>query len=134
MAPVATLLTPLTRTDIKENQERIERLPDETIQLQSASRVHSIAIILTYLTLIVEGLVALVFLLPIHSWVRDAVFIFFLISGYLTVTVPSFGMILACLGFAQSSNPKAQFFYKIICLLLPLTKLRFYLSEFYLSE
>jgi hypothetical protein len=128
MAPVATLLTPLTRTDIKENQERIERLPDETIQLQSASRVHSIAIILTYLTLIVEGLVALVFLLPIHSWVRDAVFIFFLITGYSTVTVPSFGMILACLGFAQSSNPKAQFFYKIICLLLPLIKLRFYLS------
>jgi hypothetical protein len=31
MAPVATLLTPLTQADIKENQERIERLPDETI-------------------------------------------------------------------------------------------------------
>jgi hypothetical protein len=128
IAPVATIVTPLTHVDIKENQKQLERLPDETIQLQSKARVHSLAVLLTYLTLAIEGLVAIAFLLPIKPWARDAVFIFFLVSGYATIAVPSFGMILACLGFAQSSNPKAQSFYKIICLLLPLIKIRFYLT------
>ncbi len=129
IAPVAIILTSLTQVDIKENQKQLERLPVEAIQLQSKARVHLLAVLLTYLTLIIEGLVAIAFLLPIKPWVRDAVFIFFLVSGYATITVPSFGMILACLGFAQSSNPKAQSFYKVICLLLPLIKLRFYLTS-----
>jgi hypothetical protein len=128
VAPVATILTPLTRVDIKGNQKQVEQLPNETIQLHSKPRVHLLALMLTYLTLIVEGLVAIVFLLPVNPLLRDGTFISFLISGYLTVTVPSFGMILACLGFAQSSNPKTQLFYKVTCLLLPLIKIRFYLT------
>jgi hypothetical protein len=128
IAPIAAFLTPLTLKDVRENQAVLEKVPEESVQLKSADGVRPLAGLLTVLTLALEGLVAIVFLLPLRPMIRDGVFVTFLASAYLTITVPSFGMILACLGFAQTSNPRLQTVYKIICLLLPLISIRFFLT------
>jgi hypothetical protein len=128
VAPVAVMLTPLTLTEFRNNKELLSQLPDAKFQLTSAPNVHALALWLTFLTLLVEGLVALIFLLPTKPVVRDVALTIFLVSGYLTVTVPSFGMMFATLGFAQTENQKFQLFYKAACILLPLISIRYYLS------
>ncbi len=128
VAPVAALLTPLTLEDVRNNQTALERVPLESIQLKSAAGVHRLAVVLTTLTIAAEGLVAIVFLFPVRPLIRDSVFLAFLVSAYLTITVPSFGMILSCLGYIQTSNPRLQSAYMIICLLLPLISIRFFLA------
>jgi hypothetical protein len=129
IAPVAVLLTSLRTEDVRKNQEQLLQLPETSIVLKTAPNVRELAILLTYLTILVEGLVAFTFLLPVKPFVRDGMLVAFLVGSYLTVTVPSFGMIIACLGFAQTPNSRMQTLYKVLCLLMPLILLRIYLTR-----
>jgi hypothetical protein len=112
LGPTAILLTPLTIHDVQANRDRLNELPDNRVQLQSAPGIKILGVVLTWLTLAVEGMTALVFLTATGATrrVRDWTLIVFLVAAYLFIPVPAFGMAFACLGFAQSDSPVAKGF------------------------
>ncbi len=93
-----------------------------TVQLQDTVRVAWIAQFLTWWTIIIEGIVALVFLWPkdrfISKW-RDATLLIFLASTYSVAPVIGFGWTLTAMGMAQASpNRYIRFLYVGAFLLL----------------
>jgi hypothetical protein len=78
------------------------------VQLASSPRVQMAAQVLTWSTVAVEGLLALLFLLPVTArwWhaARDCALLAFLIGTYLIAPVFGFGGLLAVMGAAQTDN------------------------------
>ena len=130
LAPIALLVTDLTRTDVLANRETLSGAWDETMTLRSTVRVERLAIVLTWLTFVVEAAVAAAFLIPAKQFerIRDPALIIFLTGAYLVVPVPSFGMSFACLGYAQTNSLATERLYLILFILMPLTSLRYYVS------
>lgn len=77
------------------------------VQLQNNSQVLVIAKIITYWSILIEGLVAAGFLLPLTSvlgkW-RNFLLILFVITTYAIAPVVGFGSVLIIMGFAQSAS------------------------------
>lgn len=92
---------------------RREALPGAT--LTSAPIVGTLAAILTWATLAIEGSLAALFLLPertVPAWVRDGVFLSFLVGTYLLAPVLLFGVLLVAMGIAQA-RPRAATAYLV---------------------
>ncbi|MGL4609029.1 MAG: hypothetical protein ACRCYY_05000 [Trueperaceae bacterium] len=128
ISPVTTWLTPLDLEDVRHNQEQFGKLKSHSVKLRSNAEVRVLARFLTAATLLVEVAVAVTFLLPTGALLRDITLSAFIVSCYLIITVPPFGMILSCLGFAQSTNSNYRMFYQVTCVLMPLIMYRYYFS------
>lgn len=130
LAPVALLLTDLSYADVLANRAALEEVWEEgALMLQTTPQVERLALWLTWLTLVVEVSVAAAFLGP-TKWTgqfRDPVLLAFLATAYLVVPVPSFGMGLACFGYAQTSSHRVRALYLVAFLVMPLTALRYHL-------
>lgn len=86
---------------------RRNALPGTT--LVDAPLVGTLAFILTWATIAIEGLLAAAFLLPearVPGWVRDGLFLAFLTGTYLLAPVLLFGVLLVAMGISQAS-PRA---------------------------
>jgi hypothetical protein len=81
------------------------------VELEVADTTSRAAVPLAWLTIAVEGAVALLFLLPVGTrwrWVRDAALVAFIALTYLLLPVVTFGVLLAALGVAQSELPEQR--------------------------
>jgi len=82
----------------------IEPTLNAKITLDNAPRLHTVAMVMTYLTLIIELLVLLSFSLknfPLFQKTKDYVLQAFILALYTFIPVTGFGFILAILGIAQ---------------------------------
>lgn len=134
LAPFGVALTSLTSQDVKENQLKLPKgvvgpIGEGAIPLKSALAIKSLAFLLTWATVIVEGLVALAFLWPLGhgpSRYRDAILTAFFVSGYVIAPVASFGTVLAAMGMAQAP-PNYRLLYLALFVGVQLMGLRFHL-------
>lgn len=93
------------------NNSAIDRWKDPEYGLQGFTLITGEALenfwtILTLMTYLVEGSLAIVFLLPLAkhlTWIRDALLTAFFIGTYVMVPVSGFGNVLAIMGFAASN-------------------------------
>lgn len=91
--------------------------PGNTIPLQIPTNVSFIARFMTSWTILIEGLIAALFLIPrsrIAEKFRDVVLLFFMASTYLIVPVMGFACAFSTLGIAQTRNPKMRLAYLLI--------------------
>ena len=128
LAPVALLLTDLSQSDILANRAALEGVWDGSLTLRTSPQVQRLAFSLTWLSLIIEAVIAVAFLAPFQlaKRMRDPLLVVFLFTSYLIVPVPSVGMSLACLSYAQTEHTWFQRCYLIAFLVMPLTALRYY--------
>lgn len=78
-----------------------------TVQLGGAAQVAPLALFLTWWTVLIEGLIGLLFLLPAGKWtnrVRNSLLILFAATTYSVAPVRGFGWMLMLLGLAQSPH------------------------------
>lgn len=82
--------------------------------LSGAPAVSTLATLLTWTTVLLEGALAAAFLLPgrVPQWVRDVLFLAFLAGTYALAPVLLFGILLAAMGVSQS-HPRAVLLYLI---------------------
>ena len=83
-------------------------LPAQGLDIPSLpSKLHLVSEILTYWTVLIEGAVAILFLIPSRAAVsrlRDAFLILFCITTYSVATVEGFGWLLIAMGVSQSGE------------------------------
>lgn len=107
-APVVQLVSGLSDQEMAENKAylSISAREDETVPggLIEPPVVRRLAMLLTWATLLLEGMVALAFLLPWGRWtggIRHGTLLTFCVSAYAIAPVTGFGWLLATLGLAQ---------------------------------
>lgn len=91
--------------------------------LTSSPRLAAFSIILSYWTLLCEGIIAIAFLFPQLKWLydrRDFFLICFILTTYPLVPVSGFAGLLAVIGFAQCDRKTIKLVYLLIFLLIPL--------------
>lgn len=91
--------------------------PPHQANLQFTYGIKQLAYFFTYWGLLLEGLIAVAFLLPLKTLFgryRDYTLALFLVSTYLIAPVWGFGCILSIMGLSQSTEKKFKVFY--ICL------------------
>ncbi|NEQ33138.1 MAG: hypothetical protein F6K04_19425 [Leptolyngbya sp. SIO4C5] len=79
----------------------------EPTTLNTSPLMSAMSIVLSYWTILIEGLVAIAFLSPWPRWLfqhRDECLLFFVISTYAIIPVFSFAAILLLMGLAQCSR------------------------------
>jgi len=79
----------------------------EHVALNDGPRIAAMAQVMTWWTVVIEGLIALLFLLPRRLRVgalRDAVLLIFMFTTYPVATVVGFGRVLTVAGLAQTEN------------------------------
>lgn len=79
-----------------------------TVQLGGAEQVASLALFLTWWTVIIEGIIGVMFLLPAGKWtnrIRNGLLILFAATTYSVAPVRGFGWMLMLLGLAQCPAP-----------------------------
>jgi len=112
---LASTLSDLTLKDLSVNQvlEQLLRfgylheINLEVVELISSHSLKKLALFLTWWTLLIEGFLAITFLLPdkkVTSIFRNVSLIVFGITTYSVATVVGFGWLLMILGIAQSSG------------------------------
>jgi hypothetical protein len=83
-------------------------LPAQGLDIPSLpSKLHLVSEILTYWTVLIEGAVAILFLIPSRAAVsrlRDASLILFCVTTYSVATVEGFGWLLIAMGVSQSGE------------------------------
>ncbi len=92
--------------------ERVLSSP-ETAQttLIANAGVGRLADVVTTMTLVAEGLTALIFLLPLSlrwRWLRDTNLIFFMLTAYTLIPVAPFATQLAYLGYAVTNSKRIR--------------------------
>jgi hypothetical protein len=99
------------------------------VELASSPRVQSAAHALTWSTVAVEGLLALLFLVPIPrpAWqaARDYTLLAFLVGTYLIAPVFGFGGLLAVMGASQTDHPRRRLAFLFMLALLEVFGLAF---------
>lgn len=77
----------------------------EAAGIMTSDAIHWLAPILAWLTVLIEGAVAVVFLCPLRSslhWLRDGMLLTFVVATYPLAPVLSFGKLLLAMGIMQS--------------------------------
>ena len=102
----------------------------DVVRLEDAPRIGSLAAVLTLWTLLIEGAIALVFLLPDRfraAALRDPLLILFVLTAYPIATVVGFGRVLVVMGLAQTRDRAgvARAMYLACFVLLPLLEFPF---------
>lgn len=112
-------MTPLDAEVIESNHKAYNAVrsglhpPGSYVELGFAPSVATIALLCTYWTIMIEGLLALVFLLPasrVPTWLRDGSLIAFGATTYFLAPVPGFGCLLMLMGMAQSKSTHTRLF------------------------
>jgi len=95
------------------------------VTLDSAPRLHVVALVLTYLTLAIEMMVLFTFSLkrfPVFQKIKDYSLQFFILTLYPLIPVTGFGLILSILGMAQLDQGEKKkfglYFFAIIVMQL----------------
>jgi hypothetical protein len=108
--------------DLAKNRElrellvsgHLDGLEINRVVLSGGSRVASLALLLTWWTVAIEGLLAVLFLLParwLPSWCRNGLLIAFAVTTYSVAPVRGFGWLLMLLGMAQCGREERGFRY-----------------------
>lgn len=129
LGAIGLLFTELTRQDIAINRQAVAGVLDAPVQLITYPKIRILAMIMTWLTFIIEAALAVVFLIDTTSIqrLRSPLLLIFLVGTYTVVPVPAFGMALACLGYAETSSKTYQNLFLAAFIIMPLTALRYYL-------
>jgi hypothetical protein len=108
---VSVMLAGLNPSALADNISIVEHVLSSSVntkaKLHSSDGVGRLADVVTMMTIASEGLIALVFLLPLTSkwkWLRDLTLIFFMLTAYTIIPVASFGTQLAYLGYAATDS------------------------------
>jgi hypothetical protein len=93
------------KTDL-ENQAVVKDLTDQftpgSVQLKRPETIQVAARILTWWTVVIESLLAVVFLTGLLSKWRDVILQMFIATSYAVIPVAGFGVVLVALGIGQS--------------------------------
>ena len=120
-AHFADAATDLPRSAFHQNQHLEALLTQGYLQgkngtevtLISSPQVKSVAWFLTWWTVLIEGLIAVAFLLPDRRWTsnfRNGVLLAFALTTYPIATVRGFGWMLMLLGMAQCNQDRDRHF------------------------
>jgi hypothetical protein len=111
--PMGTLLCKMSGADFRHNYDAVARVASYTppevreVQLKGTPSLRTLAIVVTWWTLFIEGALALLFLVP-RSWriarCRDAALLLFAWTTYLAAPVKTFGWTLLTMGIAQTDR------------------------------
>jgi hypothetical protein len=109
----------------------------EQVPLLYTQSVKLMARVLTWLTLFVEAVTAILFALPATvrlARYRDMLFLLFLFFTYLLAPVAGFGSILAIMGMAQADTRAKMLLYVLMFLLMQVYALQVHQLAAFLSE
>ena len=103
--------------------------PPAAFQLANNADLSSFWMFLTFATLILEALIALLFLIPLaqrQAWWRDGVLTIFCVGTYILMPVLGFGHLLCILGYTQSSldEKKRRYLYGGLMIFVQATIMR----------
>lgn len=109
---MGTLLCGMDNEQYQSNFKAIRLLSDfkveaQSVQLRGTDSLRTLAVVVTWWTVLIEGLLALLFLLPTRfrlARYRDAALLFFAWTTYLAAPVKTFGWTLMTLGLAQCDS------------------------------
>lgn len=125
-AGVATLFGGLSNEMFAKNHMAIRELLNynsilQVIQFQDTIYVPLVAKIITWWTIIIEGLIAITFLWPdrkfISKW-RDLFLLTFLLTTYLVAPVVGFGWVLIIMGMVQATSKMSRLLYVLAFFIL----------------
>lgn len=144
-ADVTTYASSLNRGKLIQNYQAMSQLLAYDsqlygVQLQSNPQVLAITKIITYWSILIEGLVTAGFLLPLKSIVgkwRNFLLILFVVTTYAIAPVIGFGSVLVIMGFAQTApeSKKTRLAYIITFFLLQIYMLpRIAIVDFFLLK
>jgi hypothetical protein len=116
------MISDLSWDDLERNQRLLSQLsatllPDMSIRLEGGAGLRRLTLGMSYWTLLIEGLVALAFLVPRRSWLgrfRDAYLMVFTATTYFLLPVAGFAFVLTLLGLMQSDRPGFRKLYLVL--------------------
>ncbi|MBE9076217.1 hypothetical protein IQ241_02715 [Romeria aff. gracilis LEGE 07310] len=118
------LLSGVSAETLQANADLFSRLQTSGFsELRTNPLISSISLLLSYWTLLIEGLVALSFLCPRPRWLyqrRDWGLLLFTFTTYTIIPVFSFAAVLLVLGLAQCEYPQRERLYLQAWLLIPI--------------
>jgi hypothetical protein len=121
-------LSPQTVSDNHQLLKTLLEYPElKSLPLTTTSSLLAFATLLCWLTILIEGLIALFFILPfakIQAY-RDVALLVFIFPTYIFFPVPGFGLTLCTMGISQvqSNHPKLFMGYLIAFVLMHLLQL-----------
>ncbi|MEO1401841.1 MAG: hypothetical protein AAFV72_11415 [Cyanobacteria bacterium J06635_1] len=120
----AALLGGVSLDALAANRDLFESLGIVTpATLETTPLLSTISVVLSYWTILIEGLVALAFLAPGIKYLydnREWVLLLFIVTTYTVIPVLGFGGILFIMGLAQCKQPNRQKIYLTLLLLMPI--------------
>lgn len=132
LQPFARYLGGLSEQALQQNMRAMENLDlARGFSVTLNNTVIHMADILTGSAIAVELMVAVAFLVPSRFFrrVRDPVLLGFCLLTYFVLPVPSFGMCLVTLGFAQTPYRVYKRIYLLAFVLMPLTATRYWMTR-----
>ncbi|UBV44567.1 hypothetical protein LAJ19_17480 (plasmid) [Deinococcus taeanensis] len=126
------VFTGLTQEQLQHNILAITDLLSQsvtsTVALARPPNIAPTAQVFTLLTQMLEGVLAVVFLAPLAGnkvILRDIALILFFITAYIILPIPSFAVLLACIGYAIASSPATRAFFLLAFFLWQIITLPF---------
>ena len=117
----SVLLTDMNYQNIEYNQSQINSVNDNLLIDHSGKLIISSILpikaqFLTYWTVIIEGLIGLLFLFSfknISNSFKHYMLLLFIVTTYPIASVTTFGLLLVCIGISQAETKKIRFLYSI---------------------
>ncbi|MFT3679583.1 MAG: hypothetical protein QM791_04885 [Ferruginibacter sp.] len=124
----------LPKEMVEQNIRAASRLVNDAAYPYEASLAYTVAakhfsLILTWLTVIIEAVLAILFLLPRRFSItkyRDYIMWLFLFFGYMIAPIGGFGSVLALMGMAQAETKKRELIYILLFLLVQIYGVELY--------
>ena len=118
----------LSKDALAENRRLLSVLKESPasglgVILNTSASVHSLSIISSYYTILIESAIAVSFLsfgVRFLEKARDILLIIFIVSVYFVLPVPGFSFLVILLGFAQSSPESRKINIAYLLLLIPI--------------
>jgi hypothetical protein len=108
---LSVLFAGISESQLANNINEVKRVLSSPVSTQAKlntnTAVGHLAAVMTMMTLIIEGLTALMFLVPLSFrwvWLRDMGLISFMLTAYSVIPVASFATQLTCLGYATTNS------------------------------
>jgi hypothetical protein len=116
------MISDLTWDDLERNQRLLSQLsatllPEMSIRLAGGEHLRRLTLAMSYWTLLIEGLVALAFLLPRSTrpgGLRDVFLMVFIGTTYFLLPVAGFAFVLTLLGLMQCDRPAFRKLYLVL--------------------
>ncbi len=117
--PLETLETNRELRDLLMSNE--SGAPIKTVELSGANSIAPLAMFLTWWTVLIEGLLGVLFFLPASKWAnttRNGLLILFAVTTYSVAPVRGFGWMLMLLGLAQCNHEERRYRWGYLAALL----------------